>query len=227
MKTEEDEAFDELAKRQGAWGGGFTAKRKMAADKLWDKPSVAFDEWWNGDNDESTNPFRLESGAYWAWAGWKAALAQPAQESERKALKLALEALDDPSVLNGINNAKFFITQALAQPPLLVQRQPLTGEQAKKIFRMARELEDTGRLTSLSEGAEREAFLQKNREIQCALEDYLRNITETTPPLPVQPVRPWVGLTEDEWSNLKCKSVEDVWIALTVQAKLKEKNNGT
>jgi len=34
MKTEEDEAFDDLAKRQGAWGGGFPAKRKMAADKL-------------------------------------------------------------------------------------------------------------------------------------------------------------------------------------------------
>jgi len=82
MKTEEDEAFDELAKRQGSWGGGFMAKKAMAADKLWDRPSVAFDEWWNGDNDESTNPFRLESGAYWAWAGWKAALAQPAQERE-------------------------------------------------------------------------------------------------------------------------------------------------
>ena len=80
MKDAEDEAFDDLARKQGAWGGGFTAKRKMAADKLWDKPSVAFGEWWNGDNDESTNPFRLESGAYWAWAGWKAALAQPAQE---------------------------------------------------------------------------------------------------------------------------------------------------
>ena len=61
---------------------GFNSKRDAAADKqkLWDKPSVAFDEWWNGDNDESTNPYRLESGAYWAWAGWKAALAQPAQE---------------------------------------------------------------------------------------------------------------------------------------------------
>ena len=34
MKNEEDEAFDELAKRQGSWGGGFKAKRKMAADKL-------------------------------------------------------------------------------------------------------------------------------------------------------------------------------------------------
>jgi hypothetical protein len=34
MRNEEDEAFDELAKRQGDWGGGFPAKRKMAADKL-------------------------------------------------------------------------------------------------------------------------------------------------------------------------------------------------
>jgi hypothetical protein len=31
MKTPEDEAFDDLARRQG---GGFQAKRKMAADKL-------------------------------------------------------------------------------------------------------------------------------------------------------------------------------------------------
>ena len=34
MKTEEDEAFDELARRQGMWGGGFPSKRQMAADKL-------------------------------------------------------------------------------------------------------------------------------------------------------------------------------------------------
>jgi hypothetical protein len=34
MKNEEDEAFDELAKRQGSWGGGFKAKQAMAADKM-------------------------------------------------------------------------------------------------------------------------------------------------------------------------------------------------
>ena len=34
MKTPEDEAFDELATRQGHWGGGFKAKQAMAADKL-------------------------------------------------------------------------------------------------------------------------------------------------------------------------------------------------
>lgn len=32
--TEEDEAFDEIARKQGHWGGGFMAKRAMAADKL-------------------------------------------------------------------------------------------------------------------------------------------------------------------------------------------------
>lgn len=34
MKTEEDEAFDEIARKQGMWGGGFMAKKAMAADKL-------------------------------------------------------------------------------------------------------------------------------------------------------------------------------------------------
>ena len=33
MKDAEDEAFDDLAKRQGHWGGGFQAKRAAAADK--------------------------------------------------------------------------------------------------------------------------------------------------------------------------------------------------
>jgi hypothetical protein len=41
MKNAEDEAFDELARKQGAWGGGFKAKQAMAADKQhWNE-----DEW--------------------------------------------------------------------------------------------------------------------------------------------------------------------------------------
>ena len=34
MKTPEDEAFDDIERKQREWGGGFPAKRKMAADKL-------------------------------------------------------------------------------------------------------------------------------------------------------------------------------------------------
>ena len=33
MKTEEDEAFDDLARKQGDWGGGYQAKKAMAIDK--------------------------------------------------------------------------------------------------------------------------------------------------------------------------------------------------
>ena len=40
MKTPEDEAFDDLARNQGAWGGGFPAKRAMAADKLQECPNL-------------------------------------------------------------------------------------------------------------------------------------------------------------------------------------------
>ena len=50
MKTEEDEAFDELAKKQGMWGGGFQAKRAAAVDKQ--KPAHSE---WNAALDEAAS----------------------------------------------------------------------------------------------------------------------------------------------------------------------------
>ena len=41
---------------------------------------------------------------------------------------------------------------------------------------------------------------------------------------PLYPEREWVGLTDEEWLSLGCKSVEEVHIGLAIQAKLKEKN---
>ena len=38
------------------------------------------------------------------------------------------------------------------------------------------------------------------------------------------PDREWIGLTDEEWLSLGCKSVEEVRIGLAIQAKLKEKN---
>ena len=57
---------------------GYKSKRAAAQDKLeqWDTPSEAFNEWWNGEYDDSTNPYEKNTFAYWAWAGWQAALAQ-------------------------------------------------------------------------------------------------------------------------------------------------------
>ena len=34
---------------------------------------ASFNGWWDGDYDDSENPYEPDSAAYWAWAGWQAA----------------------------------------------------------------------------------------------------------------------------------------------------------
>jgi hypothetical protein len=82
MKTEEDEAFDELARKQGAWGGGFPAKRKMVADKLQEPEREALKL--ALEALERTNPRFSEDvmRQHEAITAIKEALAQPAQEPE-------------------------------------------------------------------------------------------------------------------------------------------------
>ena len=75
---------------------GYESKRAMAQDKLKCQCSMttklvgsgcqycnpeymddnAFNDWWDSDYDDSTNPYEKDTFAYWAWAGWQAALAQ-------------------------------------------------------------------------------------------------------------------------------------------------------
>jgi hypothetical protein len=125
MKTEEDEAFDDLAKRQGSWGGGFTAKRQMAADKLQDgKCKYCVDGCIACD-----------------------ARAQPAQE--REALKLAVETLqfyasvcNEDDQLTPAKTAIAKCKEALAQPAQDVDywiREATAARQAEMAMR--RELE--------------------------------------------------------------------------------------
>jgi hypothetical protein len=60
MKTEEDEAFDDIARRQGAWGGGFQAKRQMAMDKI----NSDFDEEYKKMHED-----RIKYGTAWSQDG--------------------------------------------------------------------------------------------------------------------------------------------------------------
>ena len=36
-----------------------------------------FDRWWDSDYDDVTNPYKKDTPAYWAWAGWQAYNEQP------------------------------------------------------------------------------------------------------------------------------------------------------
>ena len=62
MKDAEDEAFDELAKRQGHWGGGYQAKRQMAADKFCDANCV----WTDHHPDCNMAADKLQEPVAWA-----------------------------------------------------------------------------------------------------------------------------------------------------------------
>ena len=53
----------------------------------------------------------------------------------------------------------------------------ITKDQAKWIMSTALELETSGRIASLTEGAERKGYVARNRELQCALSDYLASLT--------------------------------------------------
>ena len=59
---------------------GYQSKKAVALDKLEQWGCEAFNDWWDSDYDDRNNPYERDSFAYWAWAGWQAALAQPAQE---------------------------------------------------------------------------------------------------------------------------------------------------
>ena len=74
---------------------GYQSKKAMAQDKLeqWDTPSEAFNDWWNNDYDDSTNPYERDSFAYWAWAGWQAALAQEPKSVTYKEVADTMNAL--------------------------------------------------------------------------------------------------------------------------------------
>ena len=49
---------------------------KQAEPVAWDKPSDNFNAWWDSYRHDGGNPFQTDSFAYWAFAGWQAALAQ-------------------------------------------------------------------------------------------------------------------------------------------------------
>ena len=66
-----DEALDKMADNA----------RELGLDYEPEIPQ-AFNDWWNADTQEHIgNPFKQNSYAYWAWAGWKAAVRAEAKNA--------------------------------------------------------------------------------------------------------------------------------------------------
>jgi hypothetical protein len=243
MKTPEDEAFDDLAKKQGSWGGGFPAKRAMAADKFIAAeerkvgerygyvPKLHPSEWMNAQPAQ-------EPVKHWSDCAVHNGPAYPpgecdcgvAPKSEREVLKLALRALETLMLERGsiYEQAIIAIKEALAQPA----QEPI-GSLSVRHFRGSKAMTNTD-------------F------------DYTGDLPEGDYELyTAPPQRPWVGLTDEDIPALlpeadgcaeaDVKRVEvqpgfwgeecsliDAWsfplvmqILSAHEAALKEKNNGT
>ncbi len=54
----------------------------------------------------------------------------------------------------------------------------ITKQEADAIYLLARALEDTGRLCSLAESDDKLEWRKKNQEVQCALQDVLKQLQE-------------------------------------------------
>ena len=144
---------------------------------------------------------------------------------ERKALKLALEALDDPAILNGVNNSKFFITQALAQP---VQKHVSAAE-----IQRLRYLVDSKNLDKLYADLHIveeicEFYAKCDLSVE-ALRDWVAERVDT-PPLPVQePVayyHPQKGFYFAKPTNISAPTIVDVEpLALYTTPPLPEERN--
>jgi hypothetical protein len=177
MKTPEDEAFDDLAKRQGAWGGGFPAKRAMAADKI----NSDFDEEYKKMHED-----RIKYGTSWEKDGKRidpmSVYKEPAQDGKCKLCVDGCAACD-----------------ARAQPA----QEPVAWA-VQGCSKMWRE-----------EFAEIDAKAEAKR-IGGTCVAYALYISP--------PQRPWVGLTDDDKTELA--KAQHSWedLCLAVEAKLKEKN---
>ena len=234
MKTPEDEAFDEIERRQG---GGFPAKRAMAADKLhWSDCAVhnapaylagACDcgvekgqEDWGALAEKQLASIKRDTQASLEDAMVRATHkvmaefeAQPVQEPEREALKLALSTLEgwdnhgkwvwpETALEQAKRNTKEAITAikaALSQPPLPVQpvQEPVAFICQGNLY-MAEDVDKYCTATHIS--------------------------LYTAPPK-----RPWVGLTDEEigtayvaWDATGGASFVD--FARIVEQLLKDKN---
>jgi hypothetical protein len=76
--------------------------------------SHEFNQWWQGDYDDIDNPYREDSPAYWAYAGWQAREAEITRLRELAAYRLKLlTKMPDEKPWVGLTDDE--ITQCLIQ----------------------------------------------------------------------------------------------------------------
>ena len=204
MKDAEDEAFDEIERRQG---GGFKAKQAMAMDKV-----SPFEKWWyyegsgppqKGEDYEEHTKRMCEI----AWSNGADVAAQSAQEPMATVMATVTSETGNPDV-----TMSWWHEPALPVGTKLYTASPQPAQEpvAWGVF----------------EGNNLHDMLFTQEEAQ-ELAGYKGSHAEVRPLYTTPPKREWVGLTPEEINAVNAGFTSSSSFhagALWAQAKLKEKN---
>lgn len=191
-----------------AYQSGYYDGKKAAQPEQWVTPSEAFNAWWNGEYDDSTNPFTKHSFAYWAFAGWQAALAQPAPVQEFGLTRERFNALEAE-----ITTLQAEWQSALKEIERLKAAQPAQNHVEENLTMV-----DMASLIACRDRLDAQPVPELSPES-------LYNIMEAMG----FAQRPWVDLTEEEIEDLFQSAADadeetHIRFALAIQAKFKMKN---
>jgi len=239
MKDAEDEAFDELAKKQGAWGGGFNAKRQAAMDKVnaefneeYIKYRTAFPKGYIAPQQNYVPLVEIEYNL--SVADIKEDLEKPAQE-----ITYAADAFWEKDGRIGVvltitrPDGGVHLLQKTIGPPQSAQEPDWKDQYEKQKRRaemwIAKYEKDIGLLERVklmhAEPAQDSVAITiraKLGNVYSFTGDY--SLREGDKVYTTPPKREWVGLTDEDeipWDGVDAKS-----FARAIEAKLKEKNNG-
>ena len=250
MKTPEDEAFDDLAKRQGAWGGGFPAKRKMTMDKIhaefyekYVRYRTAFPKEYKAPQVQED---RIKYGTSWEKDGERIDPMSVYKEPEQEPVAWVNTGELQGLTLGHYSHVEIYTDESAGRTPLYTAPpQPAQEpheydwsmlEAAKESLR-----EHMARIKEL-EAALAQPPLPVQEPVACVgpwdgptLTLLPRSIHQTfehnQPLYAAPPQREWVGLTDEEMQACwdAHMGVEDYSriVHQAIEAKLKEKNNGT
>jgi hypothetical protein len=206
MKTPEDEAFDELAKKQGMWGGGFHAKKAMAVDKCQGMNCQKSDV-----NPEHSLECEAEHAATIA-GGYFVKTTQPVQEPDWK-----------DQYEKQKRRAEMWIAKYEKDIGQLERVKPIHAEPAQEPVLWGVK-SSNGKFSPYAYWAKKDAE-------RIAASSHVGSVAAplyTTPPQ-----RPWVGLTDGEilaWVKtapaLDTAEAEWLHVVRAAEQSLKEKNNG-
>jgi hypothetical protein len=228
MKTPEDEAFDELARRQGMWGGGFPAKRAMAADKLQEPEREALKLALEALEEMQKAIYNIE-GEHVIGLSYAIEQADVTEQTITTIKEALAQPAQEPNTITFSVSSADWVMRITADRRIEVNEGVEVTEAAQKVLEamrwMLKPAQEPVAWAVVGDGKfgkyeiGRETLTDIDSANYWISRGYKLVSIYTTPPQ-----RPWVGLTEKDFSAINQSCLTKLQAATSAESILKERN---